>query len=83
MTAAVDERGAEPPAVGELVDDRVGNILDRAVDQDLVVRRALAPAGLERAFDDLDPELAGARGELGRTFERDDVEPHAASTAAE
>src|SRR4051794_3114015 len=37
--AAVDDCGAEPATVGELGDQRVGNIFDRAVNQDLVVGR--------------------------------------------
>ena len=38
----IDQRGSKPAAVGKLVDDCVGDCLDGAVDQDLVVWRAVS-----------------------------------------
>src|SRR6478672_3667906 len=61
--AAVDDRRAEPAAVGELVDEIVGNIVNRAVDQDLVVRRSVGMALLQRRFEDRDSLIARSRGE--------------------
>ena len=57
--AAVEKRGAEPPAVVELVDDRVGDHLDRAVDQDLVDRARPCASRLRAALDDRDAERRG------------------------
>src|SRR5688500_1444869 len=66
---AFGERRPEPAAIGELRDDRVRDELDRAVDQDEIVGRAGLVAGLERSFDCLDLELAGALGEFGCAFQ--------------
>src|SRR5207253_3572279 len=64
--AAIDQHRAELAAVRELIDDCVGNDLDRAIDQDLLVGRALPPAGFERSFDHSDAKLACAAREIGR-----------------
>src|SRR6185503_14887100 len=35
--SAVEDRATEAPTLGQLLDNRIGNIFDRAVDQDLLV----------------------------------------------
>src|SRR6476620_11707241 len=67
---------AKAASVGELVDKRVGQMADRAVDEDLIVGRALGPALRQRAFDDFDALHTSLRGQLVIALERDDVEAH-------
>ena len=49
--AAVDEGRAEPPAVGELADDGVGNELDRAVIENFMLLRLLIEQAPEPTAD--------------------------------
>src|SRR6185369_16444677 len=80
--SAIDQRCSKPAAVGELVDNRVGNSSDRTVDQDPVIRRQLLPAGLERSFNHVDSQLACTICQLGGAFQRDDAESNAVQDRA-
>src|SRR4051812_530118 len=48
--AAIDQCCSKAAAVAKLIDDRIGNIFHRTIDQDLVVGRVFGPPCLERAF---------------------------------
>jgi hypothetical protein len=72
--SAIGERGAQPPAFGELIDDRVRNLLDRSIDQNLVVGGAGPVSRFERAFNRIDAELARMVGKRRRALQRNDVQ---------
>src|SRR6476646_8232094 len=52
--SSIDHSGAKASTVGQLVDQLIGNMFDRAVDQDQVVRRTGFGALAQRTFDDVD-----------------------------
>ena len=78
-----DQRRAKPATFGQLGDDRVGNEVDRAVDQDEIVGRPAAEPLFERAFDGCDAKLARLGSEGGVDSSAVTRTPIAASTAAE
>src|SRR3954468_12438133 len=74
--AAIYKGRAEAPSIRELFDQRLGNIFDRTVDQDLIVRCALAVACVECAFDRFDPGGASLLSETSRAFNRNNFQAY-------
>ena len=78
MTRRVTPRStiapARRPPDRELLGQRGGDFLDRAVEQDEVIGRALGPALGEIADDGLDPRSLRWCGKRLVGFQRDDVE---------
>ena len=66
----VDDRAAETAAIAKLLDERIGNHLDRPIDQDDVVRRTLGQTVRQSAFNDLHAILPGHAGERRRGLPR-------------
>ena len=78
MTRRVTPRStiapASRPPSPQLLDQRLGNFLDRAVEQDEVIGRALGPALGKIADDRVDPRRTGRGGQRLIGFQRDDIE---------
>src|SRR6476620_1759309 len=74
--ATVINRNADPSTVRELMDDRVRNIFNGPLDQDLIIRRSLGLSLFQRPFDDLDFPAARFACERCIALHRRDQEAH-------